>query len=105
MTVLSNLTFLDENRTGKPIRPKRAMGCVNCNNTGFRGRRMVYELLRVSPRVRELIENGASPSQIAKEGIAEDRTLVGNALRLVAEGVTSIDEVKKLGPLKEGAKP
>jgi type II secretory ATPase GspE/PulE/Tfp pilus assembly ATPase PilB-like protein len=105
LTILANLSFLDENRTGKQIRPKRAMGCLNCNSTGFKGRCMVYELLRVTPRVRELIESGASPSQIAKEGIAEDRTLVGNALRLVAAGVTSIDEVKKLGPLKEGAKP
>ncbi len=103
LTVLGNLAFLEEGRTGKPIRPKKAMGCVNCHGTGFRGRRMVYELLRVTPRVRELIENGASPSQIAKEGISEDRTLVGNALRLVADGITSIDEVKKLGPLKEAS--
>lgn len=102
LTVLGNLAFLDESRTGKKQNPRRAYGCVNCNGTGFRGRRMVYELLRVSPKVRELIESGASPSQIAKEGISEDRTLVGNALRLVADGVTSIDEVKKLGPLKEG---
>lgn len=102
LTVLSNLPYLDESRTGKKLNPKRAVGCMDCNETGFRGRRMVYELLRVTPRVRELIESGASPSQIAKEGITEDRTLVGNALRLVADGVTSIDEVKKLGPLKEG---
>jgi type IV pilus assembly protein PilB len=103
LTVLGNLPFLDEQRTGKPIKAKRAMGCPNCHGTGFRGRRMVYELLRVTPRVRELIENGASPSQIAREGINEDRTLVGNALRLVADGITSIDEVKKLGPLKEAS--
>jgi type IV pilus assembly protein PilB len=103
LTVLGNLPFLDEQRTGKPIKAKRATGCPNCHGTGFRGRRMVYELLRVTPRVRELIENGASPSQIAREGINEDRTLVGNALRLVADGITSIDEVKKLGPLKEAS--
>jgi type II secretory ATPase GspE/PulE/Tfp pilus assembly ATPase PilB-like protein len=103
LTLLGNLPFLDEQRTGKPIKAKRAMGCPNCHGTGFRGRRMVYELLRVTPRVRELIENGASPSQIAREGINEDRTLVGNALRLVADGITSIDEVKKLGPLKEAS--
>lgn len=102
LTTLSNLPYLDEARLGHPLRPRRAYGCVNCHSTGYRGRRMVYELLQINAKVRELIESGASPRMIAKEGIHAEGTLVANGLRLVAAGLTSIDEIKKLGSLKDG---
>jgi len=41
-------------------------GCPHCDYKGYRGRRMVYELLQITPEIREMIENGSPPSAIAK---------------------------------------
>lgn len=97
LNTLRNLKYLEA--SGEP-KPKRPMGCINCNQSGYRGRRMIYELLDVSPRVRDLIESGAPPSKIASAGIEADSTLVANGLRLVAQGVTSIEEIQRLGALE-----
>jgi len=99
LTLLQNQAFL--NRTGQPLRPHRAMGCLECNHTGYRGRRMVYELLKISPSVKDMIERDVAPSLIGKEGITPEYTLKANALRLVAQGLTSIEEAKKLGSLED----
>jgi type II secretory ATPase GspE/PulE/Tfp pilus assembly ATPase PilB-like protein len=61
---------------------------------------MVCELLVATPEIREMIESGASPSLIARKGIREDATLRSNALRLLAQGVTSLSEVNRV-TLKE----
>lgn len=100
---LANLSFLQRLSAqggGKPAQPGyqpyQAVGCPNCNHTGYRGRRMVYELLKVTPAVQDLIEQGASPRRIALEGVAEERSLAANAMRLVAQGLTSIEEAQRL---------
>ena len=99
LTLLSSIGFL--NQPGQSIHPRRACGCPECNHTGYRGRKMIYELMMVTPKVQELIESNAAPSVIADEGISKDRSLVGNGLRLVAQGVTSIEEIQKLGDLEQ----
>jgi len=80
---------------GQVCSPKRAVGCAECAFTGFHGRKMVYELLKMSPKVRVLIETNASPAQIAA-CIPRDQTLVGNGLRLVAKGLTDFKEIERL---------
>ncbi len=62
---------------------------------------MIEELLKISPSVKDMIERNVAPSLIAKEGINPEYTLKANALRLVALGLTSIEEAKKLGSLEE----
>jgi type IV pilus assembly protein PilB len=80
---------------GQVCRPRRAVGCAECAWTGFQGRKMVYELLKMTPKVRELIESNASPAQVAA-CIPRDKTLVGNGLRLVARGLTDFREIERL---------
>lgn len=75
---------------------KAGAGCTNCDFTGYRGRRMIYELLMMNPGVRQALEQGAPPSKIAHEGMKEDRTMWANGLRLVAEGLTSADELQRV---------
>lgn len=99
MTLLQNQTFLTRNN--KKLKPRRAMGCIECNHTGYRGRRLIYELLKMSPSVKDMIERDHPPSLIGKEGINPEYTLKANALRLVADGLTSIEEAKKLGSLED----
>lgn len=71
-------------------------GCPNCDYTGYRGRRMIYELLVMSPKVREALEQGGTPSVIAKHGMEEDRTMWSNGMRLVNEGLTSGEELQRV---------
>lgn len=71
-------------------------GCANCDYTGYRGRRMIYELLQMAPRVREALEKGEPPSVLAKYGMPEDRTMWASGLKLVATGSTSLEELQRV---------
>ena len=70
----------------------RTGGCPNCGHTGYRGRRMLYELLHVNKKVRDLLEEGEPISKLREHGLAGG-TMRDSGFRLVAEGVTSIDEL------------
>lgn len=78
-------------------RPFRAgPGCPNCEFTGYRGRRMLYELLEINPAVRQAIEANEPPSQIAHRGLLPEHTMWASGLRMVAEGVTSFEELQRV---------
>lgn len=82
------VTFL----TGLDKTPFVANGCEHCGFTGFRGRRMIYEIMD-GERVRHLIESRAHISEIERVGIPPGQSMWSRGLRLVASGVTSIDEL------------
>jgi type IV pilus assembly protein PilB len=69
-------------------------GCPNCNNTGFKGRIALYEVMTVNEPIKELVLMGASGSEIKKEAINQGmKTLRQSGLTKVALGVTSVAEV------------
>jgi type IV pilus assembly protein PilB len=71
-------------------------GCVDCNNTGYRGRAGVYEVMPLSSKLRELILERASANEIKKVAIAEGMlTLRRDALQKLKRGVTTPEEVLK----------
>lgn len=73
-------------------------GCAECNNKGYKGRLLVYEMMDVSERIREAIVRGASRHEIRKLAVEEGMdTIVGNALRHALEGRTSLEECLKVG--------
>lgn len=88
---MSTTALLAENSV-RSATPYRAVGCTHCGHTGYRGRRMIYEVMAAS-KVRSLIEEGASISKIEKEGLAKTETIWYRGLELVADGTTSIDEL------------
>ncbi|MGD9661027.1 MAG: GspE/PulE family protein [Porticoccaceae bacterium] len=69
-------------------------GCIDCHNTGYRGRLMVGELLEMTSALKELISQKANADtlriQAMKDGMS---SLTENALQLVKEGKTSLEEV------------
>ena len=71
-------------------------GCANCNSTGYRGRKGIYELLDVNEPIRELI-NQRAPGVVLKQKAIElgMTTLRDDGLRLIYDGETSIEEVLK----------
>jgi type IV pilus assembly protein PilB len=71
-------------------------GCASCNNTGYRGRKGIYELFDVTDPLRELI-NQRAPAVVLKQKAIElgMSTLREDGLRCIFEGETSIEEVLK----------
>ncbi|SCX84770.1 GspE/PulE family protein [Thiohalorhabdus denitrificans] len=75
----------------------RGEGCVECNNTGFRGRVGIYELMEVDGPVREAISrNDRGAVECALEGQEAHRTLRESGLAKVRAGVTSLEEVLRV---------
>jgi type IV pilus assembly protein PilB len=74
----------------------KGQGCVHFNNTGYKGRTGVYEVLPVSPAVRELVLERSPTSLIKKQGVEEGMvTLRQDGLGKLKEGVTTAEEVLK----------
>ena len=71
-------------------------GCDVCNQTGYRGRKGIYELLDITDPIRELI-NQRAPSVVLKQKAVElgMTTLRQDGLRTIFDGETTIEEVLK----------
>jgi general secretion pathway protein E len=69
-------------------------GCAACNGTGYKGRLGIYEVLPVSPRIRDMIGARAPASAIEAAALEEGMTsLFDDGLRKVAQGITSLAEI------------
>jgi type IV pilus assembly protein PilB len=76
--------------------PKRGTGCEICNQTGYKGRVGLYEVMEVTEELRELILVGASGLELKRKAVEEGMiTLRRSGLRKVMEGVTTIEEVAR----------
>ena len=71
-------------------------GCDQCNQTGYRGRKGIYELLDITEPIRELITQRA-PSVVIRQKAIElgMSTLRADGLRSIFDGETTIEEVLK----------
>ncbi|MDX6411724.1 MAG: type pilus assembly protein PilB [Gaiellaceae bacterium] len=73
----------------------RAKGCVECAGTGYAGRVAVYEVLNVNGRIRRLIEG--TTEEIFAAAVEEGMiTLRQDGLRLVLEGISSLEEIRRV---------
>jgi type IV pilus assembly protein PilB len=76
--------------------PKRGSGCEVCNQTGYKGRVGLYEVMEITEELRELILVGASGLELKRKAIEEGMiTLRRSGLRKVMDGVTTIEEVAR----------
>jgi type IV pilus assembly protein PilB len=78
----------------KKVVPNRGRGCEKCNNTGYKGRVGLYEVMEITEEVRELVLVGASALELRRKAVEEGMiTLRNSGLRKVKEGVTTIEEI------------
>jgi len=78
----------------KKVVPNRGRGCEKCNNTGYKGRVGLYEVMEITEEVRELVLVGASGLELRRKAVEEGMiTLRNSGLRKVKEGVTTIEEI------------
>lgn len=68
-------------------------GCNNCNQTGMTGRVGIFELLRITGRIRELIASRPSAEQIMREAPADHVSMVHDGVAKVLQGVTTPEEI------------
>ncbi|HEU4888260.1 MAG TPA: type IV-A pilus assembly ATPase PilB [Thermoanaerobaculia bacterium] len=76
------------------VTPMKGRGCDRCNQTGYKGRVGLYEVMEIADELRELILVGASGLELRRKAVDEGMiTLRQSGLRKVKEGVTTIEEV------------
>jgi type IV pilus assembly protein PilB len=69
-------------------------GCGTCNNTGYKGRAGLYEVMEINDELRELILVGASAIELKKKALENGMiTLRRSGLTKVASGQTTLEEV------------
>jgi type IV pilus assembly protein PilB len=72
-------------------------GCDACSGTGYKGRIAIYEVLSLTPDLRDLILSGASAVDIKRAAIAHGmRTLRMSGLAKLKEGITTVQEVVRV---------
>jgi len=75
----------------------RGQGCDRCNDSGYRGRAGIHELLVASPEIKELIQNRAHMEEIRRAAVNEGmRTLKQDGIRKVFEGLTDFTQVRRV---------
>jgi type IV pilus assembly protein PilB len=80
----------------------KGRGCNNCNNTGFRGRMGIFELLLMSSKVRELTFHEAPANDIRRAAISEGmKTLYYDGIGKVLRGTTTLEEVTSTAKMTE----
>lgn len=79
-------------------RIRRGMGCSHCNNTGYKGRIAVHEILAMDHTIRKMIVDHEPAENITRYAIEHQgmRTLKASGLKLVKEGVTTPEELMKI---------
>lgn len=69
-------------------------GCPRCNNAGYKGRTGIYELLEVNDDIRDMVSSNASVDEMRNLARSHGMTTLREAgLKLIFDGVTTIDEV------------
>jgi type IV pilus assembly protein PilB len=83
-----------ESYLDKKIEFYQGTGCNHCHNTGYHGRKGIFEILPISPTIRKMITDQSSDDVIRQQAIKEGmKTLYRSAANEVLAGATTIDEI------------
>jgi type IV pilus assembly protein PilB len=78
----------------KDVTVYKGKGCTTCNNTGYKGRVGLYEVMECSDEVRQLVLEGASAIELKRAAIDDGMvTLRVSGLHKIRDGMTTIEEV------------
>ena len=99
---LGNLPARVKKETYKEIKFFEPKGCEVCNNTGYKGRVAIYELLAMEPEIEELILKQAGETALHKYAIERGMTTMQqDGILKIINGLTTIEEIESTtGPLE-----
>jgi type IV pilus assembly protein PilB len=86
-------------KSSRAAAPKlhRGTGCTACHQTGYKGRKSIYEVLSVTAEIRRMILDGSNDDAIRQQAIKEGmRTLRRSAVDEVVAGTTTLDEIMRV---------
>jgi type IV pilus assembly protein PilB len=94
---------VDPAEVGSAFLPLHGKGCANCNETGYRGRLAIYEIMVMHEPLKELVLRGASTVEMKREAVKLGMsTLRMSALQKVRDGVTTIEETVRVTDADKG---
>ncbi len=86
-------------KAAKPTTCMKAVGCIECRNTGYRGRSGIYEMLTITPKLRKLISADTDLPMLRNIAYQEGmQPLMLNGAEKVAAGLTTVEELLKVAP-------
>ncbi|MFY9825282.1 MAG: ATPase, T2SS/T4P/T4SS family [Thermoanaerobaculia bacterium] len=82
---------------GKRVKVKEGEGCFECRNTGYLGRTGIFEMMPLDDSLKNLIVSGSDAPELKRDAVKNGmRTLRQSALRKLAEGITTFEEVVRV---------
>jgi general secretion pathway protein E len=79
---------------GRRLKIKRAVGCVKCRHTGYKGRTGLFEVLPITPRIQRVIADRGTAQDIKREALNDGMlTLREYGVKKMALGLTTHDEI------------
>ncbi len=79
----------------------RGQGCEGCNFTGYHGRTAIFELVNITPQMKELILTNPSTNQIEQLSRAQgDHNMFSDGIDKVESGVTTLEELQRVAEPK-----
>ena len=80
----------------------KAIGCVECRQTGFLGRIGLYEMLEMTDDLKSIVTEQSDLRDLRKQSAQDGLlTLRHSGAKKVAEGITTIEEVLRVTPMVE----
>ena len=76
---------------------QRGRGCARCGQTGYAGRLGIFEMLRLTPRIKDLVAHNASAADIRQAAVASGtRFLAADAIDKISRGLTTVEEILRV---------
>lgn len=80
-----------------PIKLRKGKGCSLCNNSGFKGRIGIYEIMEISPEIKNSIDKNATEAEIEKIAAMQGMIILRKAcINKVKQGLTTVDEMMRV---------
>ncbi len=81
----------------KSLKAFKGKGCPICNDTGYKGRIALYEVMPFTDSIRDLVLNGASSAELKTQAIRDGMfSLRMSGIEMVSTGVTTVEEVLRV---------
>lgn len=81
----------------EPIKLRKGKGCTLCNNTGYKGRVGIYEIMEVSQELRNLMDKKAPEMEIENQAEKQGMTVLRKScIKKVIRGITTVDEMLRV---------
>jgi general secretion pathway protein E len=74
----------------------KPVGCKRCNNSGYRGRRGIYEIVSVDSNIRRMIHDKVAEDVMIKEARLAGRSILDDGKEKVLEGITTVEEILRV---------